>query len=184
MISKILTNLQSSLKMPEITFSSSVGMSSNSPLLNPSKSWNHINFPDFFTDHFIPSFLLFTSYFNSKLSQYYSFVWSWFCLLVKKRYISFFKRYKILTQFTIYLSSRQGLPIWTSKLADRRALGKSKFLHSNNNLFRSFGKLLKCDLAYLVFRNRKSSASRRENLGPRYDKKYLVFGEKMEESRY
>lgn len=32
--------------------------------------------------------------------------------------------------------------------------------------------------------NRKSSASRRENLGPRYDKKYLVFGEKMEESRH
>ncbi|KAK2566086.1 Coiled-coil domain-containing protein 180 [Acropora cervicornis] len=31
--------------------------------------------------------------------------------------------------------------------------------------------------------NRKTSASRREIVGPRYDKKYLVFGEKMEESR-
>jgi len=31
--------------------------------------------------------------------------------------------------------------------------------------------------------NRKLSASRRDTLGPRYDKKYLVFGEKMEEGR-
>lgn len=34
------------------------------------------------------------------------------------------------------------------------------------------------------FRNRKSSASRRDTIGPKYDKKYLVFGEKMEEGRY
>ncbi|KAM7451254.1 hypothetical protein ABFA07_001297 [Porites harrisoni] len=32
--------------------------------------------------------------------------------------------------------------------------------------------------------NRKSSASRRDTMGPRYDKKYLVFGEKMEEDRH
>ena len=36
----------------------------------------------------------------------------------------------------------------------------------------------------IVFRNRKLSASRRDTLGPRYDKKYLVLGEKMEEGRY
>ena len=34
------------------------------------------------------------------------------------------------------------------------------------------------------FRNRKLSASRRDPLGPRYDKKYLVFGEKMEDGMY
>ncbi|XP_078383943.1 coiled-coil domain-containing protein 180-like isoform X2 [Oculina patagonica] len=32
--------------------------------------------------------------------------------------------------------------------------------------------------------NRKGSASRRDPLGPRYDKKYLVFGEKLEEGRH
>ena len=36
----------------------------------------------------------------------------------------------------------------------------------------------------MSLRNRKLSASRRDTLGPRYDKKYLVFGEKMEEGRY
>ena len=36
----------------------------------------------------------------------------------------------------------------------------------------------------IVFRNRKLSASRRDTMGPRYDKKYLVLGEKMEEGRY
>ena len=36
----------------------------------------------------------------------------------------------------------------------------------------------------MFFRNRKLSASRRDALGPRYDKKYLVLGEKMEEGRY
>ena len=33
-------------------------------------------------------------------------------------------------------------------------------------------------------RSRKLSASRRDPLGPRYDKKYLVFGEKMEDGMY
>lgn len=34
------------------------------------------------------------------------------------------------------------------------------------------------------FRSRKLSASRRDPLGPRYDKKYLVFGEKIEDGMY
>lgn len=36
----------------------------------------------------------------------------------------------------------------------------------------------------LFLNSRKVSASRRDPSGPRYDKKYLVFGEKVEEGRY